>query len=220
MNSIRKKIFEAKVKKSEEVILEAIDRWYPKIGLLWNTGNESTVNLFLTRRIKRDLPVLFVDTTQHFEETYRYRDKIAEKWHLNLVNILPDISPEEVIGDGDPCCHYLKTLPMLMKIMELGLDAVIVGTKWYKLQGKAKEKYFSKRKSHYRVHPLLHWTDEDIWTFIEMNHIPYNSLYCKGYHIIECQPCAKFTRSEDLKRSERVKDKEMLKERLRALGYW
>lgn len=216
----RKEVFEAKVKKSEEVIREALDRWYPKIGLLWNTGNDSTVNLFLTRRFKRDLPILFVDTTQHFEETYRFRDRLAVEWHLNLVNILPDVNPEEVIGDRDRCCHHLKTLPMLKKTTELGLEAVIVGTRWSKHPAKAKENYFSMRKGHYRVHPLLHWTDKDVWKFINMNHIPYNSLYRKGYHSAECQPCAKLTPPEDLKRSERETYKEKLKENLRALGYW
>ena len=41
--------------------------------------------------IERDaaLPILFLDTGYHFAETYAYRDRIALKWNLNLVNLLP-----------------------------------------------------------------------------------------------------------------------------------
>ena len=34
-----------------------------------------------------DIPVLFLDTVHHFAETYTYRDQLAERWGLNLVNL-------------------------------------------------------------------------------------------------------------------------------------
>src|SRR5258708_36189848 len=36
-----------------------------------------------------DIPVLFLDTGYHFPETYAYRDEIAARFGLNLVNLLP-----------------------------------------------------------------------------------------------------------------------------------
>ena len=33
------------------------------------------------------IPVLFLDTVHHFAETYAYRDDIAERWKLNLINL-------------------------------------------------------------------------------------------------------------------------------------
>ena len=41
------------------------------------------------------IPVLFLDTGYHFRETYEYRDRIAQDWNLNLVNLLPAKSVAE-----------------------------------------------------------------------------------------------------------------------------
>ena len=41
------------------------------------------------------IPVLFLDTGYHFEETYAYRDRIAGEWGLNLTNLLPKESVAE-----------------------------------------------------------------------------------------------------------------------------
>ncbi len=222
MSSTGEEILKAKVKKSEEVIREALDRWYPKIGLVWNTGEDSTVNLFLTRQFERALPVLFSDTTLHFEETSRFRDKLAKDWHLNLINILPDVSYEKVKGDRKRCCHHLKTLPLEKKIRELELEAAIVGTRWSKHAAKVKEDYISKRMAYHRVNPLLHWTDKDIRKFTKIHEIPYNPLCSKGYQSIECMPCAKPVTPQvpARGRGESSENSKKIKEKLKALGYW
>ena len=36
------------------------------------------------------IPILFLDTGYHFAETYAYRDRIAQEWNLNLINLLPE----------------------------------------------------------------------------------------------------------------------------------
>ena len=36
------------------------------------------------------MPVLFLDTAHHFAETYAYRDEIAQRWNLNLINLRAD----------------------------------------------------------------------------------------------------------------------------------
>lgn len=220
MSSIGEKILKAKVKKSEEVIRDALDRWYPKIGLVWDTGKDSTVNLFLTRRFERDLQVLFSDTTLHFEETYRFRDRLAKDWHLNLINISPDVSYEKVKGDRKRCCYHLKTLPLEKKIGELQLEALIVEKRWSTPAAKVKEDYFSKRKTYHHVNPLLHWTDNDVQKFTKIHEIPHNSLYLEGYQSIECMPCAKPVTPEFPERGESPENSKKIKERLEALGYW
>src|ERR1700719_2272636 len=50
---------------------------------------EGMVVLHILRKRIPDLPVLFLETGYHFAETYEFRDRIAEEWSLNLVNVLP-----------------------------------------------------------------------------------------------------------------------------------
>ena len=37
--------------------------------------------------VRPDIPVLFLDTVHHFPQTLAYRDEIARRWGLNLVNL-------------------------------------------------------------------------------------------------------------------------------------
>ena len=216
-----KGVEEWKVRRSLEVIQKAFDR-FDRIGVAWSTGKDSTVNLVLVRSFDPDIPVLFGDTTQHFPETYAHRDRIAREWKLNLINVVPSVSYEEVKGDRERCCHALKTVPLLRKIEELGLEALIVGIRWSEHPARANEVYFSERQNphHYRVHPLLHWTEEDIWSFTRAHKLPYNPLYDKGFRSIGCAPCTKPAPPGAPERAGRAQDKERIMERLRALGYY
>ena len=40
-----------------------------------------------------------------------------------------------------------------------------------------------------KICPLIHWTWEDIMTYIHLNKLPYNPLHDKGYPSIGCAPC-------------------------------
>jgi len=48
---------------------------------------EGVVLLHMLRERRPDVPVLFLDTVHHFEETYAYRDMLAQAWDLRLLNL-------------------------------------------------------------------------------------------------------------------------------------
>jgi sulfate adenylyltransferase subunit 2 len=93
---------------------------------------------------------------------------------------------------------------------------------------------------HVRIHPLLHWTELDIWRYIKQEQIPLNSLYFarngQRYRSLGCTQCTVGVESqastideiiEELQttttseRAGRMQDKEQenVMQRLRALGY-
>lgn len=99
---------------------------------------------------------------------------------------------------------------------------------------------FGKDTDHVRVHPLLHWTEKDIWEYIRQEKIPMVSLYFskngKRYRSIGCECCCEPVVSDavtldeiveelgvtkELERSGRAQDKEnsSIFEQLRSLGY-
>lgn len=212
-------LLELKLKKSKQVIDEAFSK-FEKVATIWDTGKDSTLLLFLTRQTDGNIPVLFSDTTQHFKETYEFRDSLAAKWNLNLINVIPSVSYDEVKEDPKRCCRSLRTLPMAKKIRELGLDAVFVGKRWVEHPKRAQENYFSKRANCYQVHPILHWTEKDVSNFLGSHKISHNALFDKGYERVVCEPCAEPASSKLPERPESQKDKEEVMRRLEALGYW
>jgi len=87
---------------------------------------------------------------------------------------------------------------------------------------------------HVRVHPLLNWFEHEVWEYVADNGLPVNPLYFRGYRSLGCSPCSvpvmppsktvgeiveRVRESKIGERSGRAQDKEMIMERLRALGY-
>ncbi|KXA97227.1 hypothetical protein AKJ37_03105 [candidate division MSBL1 archaeon SCGC-AAA259I09] len=104
------------------------------------------------------------------------------------------------------------------------------------------DQYKSKRETgqHLRVHPLLSWTELDVWKYIKRENLPVNPLYFaregKRMRSLGCKPCTdpvesevknvddmieEIKKSDTEERSGRAQDKEEAHamQRLRALGY-
>jgi len=212
-----------KVEKSKEIIKKAIEHWKPHIGLAFSGGKDSTVILSLIREIygRVPIPVMTNDTGVKFKETYEFRNRMKEEWGLDMIVARPKKSYEEVKGERERCCYWLKIEPSERTMEEEGWKACFVGIRHDEHVARSREEYISERENGiYRVHPILHWREADIWEYIRRNNIPYNPLYDKGYRSIGCKPCTVPTPMEGVERSGRDQDKEEIMERLRGWGYW
>lgn len=57
------------------------------------------------------------------------------------------------------------------------------------------------------VNPIIDWTEDDVWSYAEAEHIPMNPLYCEGFKRVGCVGCpmagksriAEFTRYPKIK---------------------
>jgi len=218
---------------------------------------------------KVPFPALHIDTGYKFKDIYRFRDEWAKNWGMKLVigrneeSIKAGMAPNE--GDKLSCCGQLKTDALKQTIDKLRYKALLLGIRRDEHGIRAKERYFSPRnkqfewdykdqppelwdqfknkqqgEQHIRVHPLLHWTELDIWLYIQREKIPIVDLYFakngKRFRSIGCEPCCSPVDSEadtvdkiveELKttkvaeRSGRAQDKESayIMQKLRALGY-
>jgi len=85
---------------------------------------EDVLLLHLAREYHGRVPVLFLDTGYHFAETYAYRDRIANDWKLNLINLLPASSVAEQEREygllyqiaPDRCCGLRKVEPLFAAV--------------------------------------------------------------------------------------------------------
>lgn len=218
---------------------------------------------------KIPFPVIHIDTTYKFPEMYKFRDHWAKEWGLNLQVSTNTDAIAKGIGydthDGFTCCHELKTVALQQTIEKDKLKALFVGIRRDEHGIRSKERFFSPRNKefqwnykdqppelwnqfntssapdeHIRVHPILHWTELDIWEYIRQENIPICELYFakngKRFRSLGCMPITKPVKStasnvdeiiEELKiskeaeRSGRSQDKEQADtmQRLRALGY-
>lgn len=147
---------------------------------------------------------------------------------------LAAISYGEATVAWDPesavCNQLLKTLPINQAIADRGIEAMFTGIRWDEHHARTTETYFSPRLTpqHMRVHPLLHFSERDIWDATFALDIPYSELYQQGYRSIgtrsgTIRPAAIPAWEQDLdqtsERGGRSLEKERMMEQLRAWGY-
>lgn len=117
------------------------------------------------------------------------------------------------------CCSTLKKDALQQVINLHGYTGIFVGVRRDEEATRAKERYFSPRSTtmewnvtdqppefwdqfktdfqpgtHVRIHPLLHWTELNVWEYIEREGIPVIPLYFDDgtghrYRSIGCAPC-------------------------------
>jgi phosphoadenosine phosphosulfate reductase len=154
---------------------------------------EDVVLVHLLLKAKPDIPVLFLETFHHFPQTLTYRDEIAAKWNLNLINLK---APEPSIGlwqtSTDDCCARHKVGPLFGALE--GYDTWFTGLRRDQSPSRANLQHvepfaLKSGKALSKVSPLAEWTRKDLWQYAKAHDIPLLPLYELGYSSIGCEPC-------------------------------
>jgi phosphoadenosine phosphosulfate reductase len=221
------KNLEEKITKSKQVIQEALNRFPNKIALAWTGGKDSTTILHLLHNLydgKVPIPILNIDTSVKFKEIYEFRDRIAQEWNIDLIIERNDeaLKSINIAENKEECCTKLKSEMIANAISKYKWEALITGMRWDEQPDRIAEAYFSPRQnpSHIRVHPILHFTELDIWQYIKQFQVPHCSLYLRGYRSLGCEPCTKLGIAGGAEREGRDQSKEEIMKRLRAMGYF
>jgi sulfate adenylyltransferase subunit 2 len=187
------------------ILREAFAR-LKRIALLWSLGKDSNVVIFLARKAffgRVPFPVMHVDTGKKFPEMYAFRERYAAEWGLDLK--IEPCPPVELIDPTLPPAARSaarKTEGLKRALEKYGFDGVIAGIRRDEEPTRAKERVFSPRGrdggwdvrdqppefwdhfnaapssgAHMRIHPLLHWSELDVWAYTKREDIPTIPLY-------------------------------------------
>jgi sulfate adenylyltransferase subunit 2 len=151
-------------------------------------------------------PVMHIDTGENFDEVLEFRDRTVERFGLRLIvsSVQDDIDAGRSIeqtGAG-ASRNRLQTVALLRGINEHRFGAVFGGARRDEEKARSKERVFSFRDEfgqwdpknqrpelwslyngrhskgeNMRVFPLSNWTELDIWSYIESEHIDLPELY-------------------------------------------
>lgn len=187
------------------VLREAQNRLSP-LAMLWSIGKDSNVLLWLARKAffgRVPFPVALLDTGKEFPEVYALRDRLIAEWHLDYIDApCPGIEETDPTLPPNARAAARKTLGLRRLITGRGLKGMIVGIRRDEQAIRGKERVFSPRDAagdwdrhaqpaefwdhfgaeppnggHVRVHPLLEWTELDVWRYVEREKVPVCELY-------------------------------------------
>lgn len=196
---------------SPEGLIRHLLREHPgRVAVLSSFGTEAAVLLHLVAGIDRSLPVLFLETGQHFPETLTYRAALAERLGLRDVRDLrPDpASLASLDPDGtlwrrapDQCCALRKVFPLDAALE--GFDVLLDGRKRHHGAERAALEPVRREDGKLRVSPLALWDAARIAAYRTGHGLPDHPLFAQGYASIGCAPCTSPTRPGEAPRAGR-----------------
>jgi phosphoadenosine phosphosulfate reductase len=162
-------------------------------------GAEGVVLIDLISKINKNARVIFLDTELHFQETYELIDEIRNKYpSLTIELVKPYISLEEQANchgndlwkhNPNQCCQLRKIEPLAAQLF--GMKAWISGLRREQSHTRRHVEFINKDDKFklIKICPLIHWTWDDVWTYIRLYNLPYNELHDRNYPSIGCSKC-------------------------------
>jgi 3'-phosphoadenosine 5'-phosphosulfate sulfotransferase (PAPS reductase)/FAD synthetase len=189
------------------------------------------------RKINKPFKIIWNDTGVEYPEQYKFNKKVIEQYKLekNLIiaksqewtfwkikdtygmPIAPrDSRNREMQQATQSCCNYLKKKPtkeVLKEFKDINYVYLTGLTANESMNRRASAKrygdyFYSKSWKHYKCHPILWWSDEEIDNYITENKVPLCEIYkwneIEGYKIRNgcwcCPQAWKFGKGKWIKR--------------------
>jgi phosphoadenosine phosphosulfate reductase len=184
-----------------------------KVTLASSLGAEDQVLTDMLLKIEPKAVIFTLDTGRLPQETLGCMKATEEKYKFRYKVYTPDAAAVEKmveekgwdlfyesVENRKLCCHIRKVEP-LRRALE-GLKAWVCGLR--KSQSVTRQDLkaveWDSASGLYKINPLHHWVEQDVWGYIKKNEVPYNKLHDQGYPSIGCAPCTRAVRpGEDVR---------------------
>ncbi|MGQ0678920.1 MAG: phosphoadenylyl-sulfate reductase [Actinomycetota bacterium] len=174
---------------SAEAILAWAFREYAG-GIVVATSLEDTVLVDLAHKIDPAVPIFFLLTRFHFEQTLETLAAVEARYGVQLVKLEPVENPRVWSEDGySACCEDRKVLPM-NNYLE-GKRAWVTGIRRVDAPTRAGANAveWDAVRGLVKINPLVEWSDQQLAGYIEQHQLVVNPLKEQGYGSIGCAPC-------------------------------
>ncbi len=188
----------------QEVIAFFLNYFKQRIALSTSMGLEDQALTHMVSEIDKKAKFFTLDTGRLFPETYDLIDRTAKKYGITIEVFFPDAADVEEmvrekginlfydsIENRKLCCHIRKIKPLMRATRDL--DAWITGLR--------REQAVTRKNLQtvewddinklVKVNPLINWSEQQVWDYVDAHNVPVNPLHKKGFASIGCQPCTR-----------------------------
>ncbi len=178
---------------ASDIVGWACDTFGDRAMLTTSFGVQAAVMLHLVTTVKPDLPVVFIDTGFHFQETYAFADRLTDRLKLNLKVYGASPSPSWFVsrhgklwesGNADDIDRYdalRKVEPMQRAMDELNPLATFAGLRKQQTQHRQRLRHVELQDGRFKVSPILRWATKDVHQYLKAHDLPYHPLHDRGY---------------------------------------
>ncbi len=184
----------------QQILRWAVDRFAGHFTMATAFGPEGMTLIHMLAEVGPDTPIFNLDTGYQFPETLDLRDRIADRYGIDVTLRRPEMSVEryEALHGGpvhktnpNQCCWDRK-ISLLQGAIE-GMHAWASAIRRDQSPDRATAPIvgWDRKFGLVKVSPLANWTKQDVWQFITDHNVPYNPLHDRGYPSVGCWPCTR-----------------------------
>jgi phosphoadenosine phosphosulfate reductase len=188
-------------------VLAVVDHFGDRLALAHSLAIEDTVLLHhladAARRTAKRPRVFTLDTGRLPEESYQQLERLRDRYPLPIEVVFPQAAAVEAlyrrkgpfsffesVEERKGCCAIRKLEPLARALV--GADAWMVGLRRAQSPTREQiERVEREPRGRYKLSPLAHVSDEEIWADAERLDVPVHALHRRGYPSIGCAPCTR-----------------------------
>ncbi len=190
----------ARVREKRDALARRLAMWQRRFAPEWvistSLGPQSLVIIETAVALGLNIPVKFIDTGFHFQETLMLQKRVQSYFGIEIEVIQRELGEGESASkaelwrsDPDVCCSLNKVEPMRQALA--GNQAWITGLRSSQGGSRAivQEEQWDPQFRLTKLSPLATWTREDVVAHVQAFSIPTNPLLQDGYPSVGCEPC-------------------------------
>lgn len=201
-----------KGKTAQEVVAYFLDN-YKEVALSSSLAAEDQALSDVILKHDKSARIFTLDTGRLHPETYDVMDATNLKYNIKIDVYFPNEQNVqelyktqgvnghyESIEKRKHCCFVRKIEPLKRALQ--GLDIWFTGLRASQSVTRTEMPLveYDANFDVIKVNPLIDWNEEDVWTYIKENRVPYNKLHDQGFPSIGCAPCTRAVKDgEDIR---------------------
>jgi len=175
---------------------------YDRIALVSSFGKDSMVVKHLVLQKNPNILILWIKPPFLPKETIEFAEKVKQEWNLNLKivesekvkdkNFMENVVLKPKLWKTNPelCCQIFKVEPIIRAVQELNLQAWFSGMRKTESEKRSMYTRVWRQGKFVKLHPILDFTEADVWRYIAVHKLPVHPWYGLGYRSLGCEPCS------------------------------
>ena len=189
---------------ANQIVQYVADNYSNRAVFSTSFGIEDQVLTHLIAEADAKVDVFTLETGRLFPETYYVWNRTLERYKFPIKAYYPQAALiEEMVTKKGPssfyesvenrkeCCFIRKIEPLKRAIR--GYEIWITGIRAEQSPNREDMDFIEWDEGNQivKIHPLFHWTLNDVESHLKRFNVPYNPLHDKGFPSIGCQPCTR-----------------------------
>jgi phosphoadenosine phosphosulfate reductase len=194
---------------AEHILNWALETFGNGLSLGTSFGASGIVLMDLTLRLQPDVDIFYIDTGFFFPETKELIQRLEGHYQRPFRRVSTNLSVEEqdrqygpklYQREPDLCCYLRKVEPLQKALNDSTAWATALRRDQASSRTRTPAVVWNQRYNIVKLSPLIRWSESDIWDYVRMHRLPYNSLHDSNYPSVGCWPCTRAVQpGEDLR---------------------